>query len=226
MDLSKPQFITFEGGEGCGKSTQSKLLYEHLIQKGIPTIYTHEVGGTTEAEKIRQFILHSKLEATSELMLVMAARYEHISNVIVPSLLNGYWVICDRFIDSTACYQSSESVLSIQTIYRLHNMLMTFQNKDIDTESMKSNNYKLVSKAIMPDITFFLDIPPKIGLDRAMKRGNTNKFELKSLEFHTEVYQKFKLISSLYNKRICTINIGNRTIDEVQNFITKSILIN
>ena len=165
MNLSKPQFITFEGGEGCGKSTQSKLLYEYLLSKNIPAIHTREIGGTVEAEKIRHLIIYSELKPMSELMLVMAARYEHINKVIIPSLLEGKWVICDRFIDSTACYQSHDSGLNIEDIYELHETLMTYTPKDLGSiGKSKLDVHKFSTKGIMPDVTFFMDVPPSIGL--------------------------------------------------------------
>ncbi|MDA9163874.1 dTMP kinase, partial [Rickettsiaceae bacterium] len=120
MSFNRPKFITFEGGEGSGKSTQSKMLHQYLLSKNIKAIHTREVGGTVEAEKIRDLLVYSELLSMSELMLVMAARYEHINKVIIPALLEGSWVICDRFVDSTACYQSGDSGLSMDDIYELH----------------------------------------------------------------------------------------------------------
>ena len=215
MDLSKPKFITFEGGEGCGKSTQSKLLYEYLLSKNIPAIHTREIGGTVEAEKIRHLIIHSEIKPMSELMLVMAARYEHIDQVIIPSLLAKKWVICDRFVDSTACYQSGSSGLGVEDIYKLHETLMIN-----DSELVR---YNFSTKGIMPDLTFFMDVTPNVGLNRATKRGDTNKFESKNLDFHNEVYKKFKTISEIYNDRIITVDAGNKKIDEIQQFIIDSI---
>lgn len=224
MNLSKPQFITFEGGEGCGKSTQSKLLYEYLLSKNIPAIHTREIGGTVEAEKIRHLIIYSELKPMSELMLVMAARYEHINKVIIPSLLEGKWVICDRFIDSTACYQSDESGLNLEDIYELHETLMTYKPEEFDKISKsKRDAYKFSTKGIMPDITFFMDVSPDIGLNRATERGDANKFEAKKLDFHNKVYQKFKTAASLHNERIVSIDAGDKQIDEIQQFIRGSI---
>ncbi|CAN0571626.1 unnamed protein product [Ectocarpus sp. 12 AP-2014] len=208
MNLSNPQFITFEGGEGCGKSTQSKLLYEYLLSKNIPAIHAREIGGTVEAEKIRHLIIYSELRPMSELMLIMAARCEHINKVIIPALLEGKWVICDRFVDSTACYQSGVTGLNIQEIYELHETLMT---------------YKFSYKGIMPDTTFFIDIPPSIGLGRATERGDANKFEKKSLDFHNKVYEKFKTVAAMHSERIMTIAAENKQITEIQQLIRECI---
>ena len=224
MNLSNPQFITFEGGEGCGKSTQSKLLYEYLLSKNIPAIHTREIGGTVEAEKIRHLIIYSKLEPMSELMLIMAARYEHISKVIIPALLEGKWVICDRFIDSTACYQSGATGLSIQEIYELHETLMVYKSDEFGSNrSPDLETHKFSSKGIIPDITFFIDIPPSLGLSRATERGDANKFEKKSLDFHNKVYEKFKTVAAMHSERIVTIDAENKQITEIQHLIKECI---
>lgn len=194
-----PKFITFEGGEGSGKSTQSKKLYEYLIAQGLKAIHTREVGGTKEAEEIRELIVHRDLYPVSELMLVMAARYEHINKVIMPALLDGYWVICDRFVDSTACYQSIGSGLTIEDIFTLHNKLMLFEGKPV-----------------MPTYTFFMDLPPQIGIERSLKTGDTNKFEDKELRFHQIVYDRFKLVARNYPNRIKSINCTNKSLDDIE----------
>lgn len=225
--LTRPNFISFEGVEGCGKSTQSRLLYEYLLSKDIPTVYTREIGGTVEAEKIRYLMLHSQLQLVSELMLVMAARYEHINQVIVPALLAGKIVICDRFIDSTACYQSEDSGLNIQDIYLLHEVLMTYRLDDVNGMSTSRldilDKYKATTKGIMPDLTFFIDLPPRIGLNRAIMRGKTNKFEKETLDFHDIVYKKFKSISSLYPSRIISISAEHVTINQMHGMIINYI---
>jgi len=217
---NKPQFITFEGGEGCGKSTQSRLLYQYLLSKKIPAIHTREIGGTHEAEKIRSVVIHSNLKSTSELLLIMAARYEHINQVIIPALLKGHWVICDRFIDSTACYQSNKLGIDIDEIYKLHKRLIVYEDlhlKDVDNAML--NFYSIPIKGIMPDITFFIDVAPNIALRRAKKRGNNNKFEEKQKKFHDSVYRNFKKITSLYSNRIVSVNTRNKNINQIQQFI-------
>lgn len=202
MKNNSPKFITFEGGEGSGKSTQSKMLYEYLITKGLKAIHTREVGGTKEAEEIRDLLVHRELYPMSELMLIMAARYEHINKLIMPYLLGGYWVICDRFIDSTACYQSIESGLTIDDIFALHNKLMTFNGKPV-----------------MPDYTFFMDLSPQTGLQRSINTGQINKFEEKNLKFHQMVYNKFKLVIKEYPERIKSITCQNKDPNKIHNEI-------
>lgn len=193
------KFITFEGGEGSGKSTQSKKLYEYLVSCGIKAIHTREVGGTKESEKIRELLIHDNLNPVSELMLVMAARFEHINKVIAPALKDNCWVVCDRFIDSTACYQSTKTVTP-EDIYKLHNKLMKPSGS---------------SKALMPDITFFMDLPPEIGLKRSIATNDTNKFEEKDLKFHLEIYQKFKELCKKYSERIKAIDCVGKTEEEI-----------
>ena len=121
-------FITFEGTEGSGKTTQSKILYEHLKSQNIKTIWTREIGGVEIAEKIRDIILHNEMDIMTEFLLVLAARKEHITKLIKPSLEDGYVVICDRFIDSTLVY-NEYSKFSIQpTIVTKEVFLTTLNN--------------------------------------------------------------------------------------------------
>ena len=229
-NFNKPQFITFEGGEGSGKSTQSKMLYEYLLSKGIKSILTREVGGTAEAEKIRNLLVHCELFPISELMLVMSARYEHINKVIIPALLKGSWVICDRFVDSTACYQSGDNGLPLEDIYELHEKLMTMNNDNRDRMEIArgaspSKNLPCLNqqRGIMPDLTFFMDIDPKIGLDRASERGQANKFEEKNIEFHKKVYDNIKIIKNMHKDRFISINCGNKSIQDIHENIIKKI---
>ncbi len=199
-NFDTPKFITFEGGEGSGKSTQSKKLYEYLLSQGIRTIHTREIGGTKEAEEIRQLLIHRHLYNVSELMLVMAARYEHINKLILPALRDGYIVICDRFVDSTACYQTDDR-LTIEYIFELHNKLMRAND---DT-----------NQTIMPDVTFFMDLQPEYGIERSIKTGDVNKFENKNMSFHQIVYKRFKTIVTMYPGRIKSISCKNKGIDEI-----------
>ena len=197
-DSSKAKFITFEGGEGCGKSTQCKMLYDYLQSCNIKVLLTREIGGTDSAEVIRDSIVNKELLPISELMLVMAARYEHIQKLILPKLQDNYWVIGDRFVDSTACYQGLASEIGIDKIYRLHQELML---------------------NLMPDITFFIDVEPVEALHRALSRKDSNKFEQKSLDFHRLVYQKYQNITEQFSNRIIKIKANNLTVQEVHSKI-------
>jgi dTMP kinase len=127
-------------------------------------------------------------------------------------------------VDSTACYQSGDSGLSIGDIYELHESLMKYSQ---DSENVGSDTafdaYRYSIKGILPDITFFMDVPPEIALNRATERGDTNKFESKKLEFHDKVYERFKTVASTYTDRIISVDADDKSIEEIQGFIRKSI---
>lgn len=197
---NKPYFITFEGGEGSGKTTQSRMLHEYLLSKNQKVVLTREIGGTLEAEKIRELIFNSDLLPMSELLLVMAARYEHIHKVILPALARGESVICDRFVDSTACYQGQ--IIGIDVVYKLHKELI-------------SN--------IMPDITFFIDLPPQIAMPRTLARGCNNKFEDKGSTFHQKVYEGFQHIAQIFKDRIIKIEATNLTPRDIHSIIVTKL---
>ncbi len=225
INFDRPNFITFEGGEGSGKSTQTKMLYKYLLSKSIKAIHTREIGGTVEAEKIRHLLVYSELLSVSELMLVMAARYEHINKVIIPALFKGNWVICDRFIDSTACYQSGKSSLPLEDIYDLHKKLMTVsyvnEIENIAYPQIEINDFE--SHGIMPDITFFMDIPPEEGLARVATKRDTNKFEDKNISFHKKIYERFQAIARLHEERIVSINCVSKTMEAIHKEICNKI---
>lgn len=197
--MIKPLFITFEGGEGSGKSTQSRMLHQYLLAQGQKAIWTREIGGTKEAENIRELIMNEDLLDMSTLLLIMAARFEHINKVIKPALASGAFVICDRFVDSSLCYQGDDIVM--EKILKLHDMI--FDN-------------------FMPDLTFLIDIEPEIGLKRVVARGDANKFDEKSIEFHNKVHHNFKNLAALYQERIITID-GTQEVGNVHEEIVKYI---
>ncbi|MFU7501333.1 MULTISPECIES: dTMP kinase [unclassified Candidatus Tisiphia] len=201
MSIKKGKFITFEGGEGCGKSTQSNMLYQYLLSQNIPVDLTREVGGTISAEKMRDILVNQDLLPMSELLQIMAARYEHIHKKIIPKLNSGISVICDRFVDSTACYQGQD--IGIDLVYDLHKSLIS---------------------DVMPDITFFIDIDPNIALPRALVRGNNNKFESKNIEFHQKVYDGFQYISAKFPNRIVKINASTLSVQEIHDIIVAMLV--
>ena len=201
-DTDKAKFITFEGLEGSGKSTQVKMLYDYLKSKNVKAIVTREIGRVESSEAIRDIVVNQELLPMSELMLIMAARYEHIQKLILPKLREGYTVICDRFIDSTACYQGIDQDIGIEKVYKLHRELMF---------------------NLMPDTTFFIDIKPEVALSRALSRNDNNKFEQKSLEFYNRVYQGFHGILKKFPSRIIKIDTNNLNIEEVHWKILKHL---
>ncbi|MFO1242002.1 MAG: dTMP kinase [Rickettsiales bacterium] len=164
--MQRARFISLEGGEGCGKSTQAKLLAETLKAKGIDVILTREPGGEEGAEAIRELLVKGKPERwdpVAETLLFLASRTQHVERVIKPALAKGTWVISDRFHDSTRVYQGVGKGVSDAYYRQLH--AATLGN-------------------FMPDLTFLLDIPPEIGLIRAHgRRDGETRFESMKLDF-------------------------------------------
>lgn len=200
------KFITFEGNEGSGKTTQSKLLYEKLLDNGIKAVWTREIGGTDIAELIRDIVLFKDMSITTELLLIMAARYEHIEKFIRPNLNEGKWVICDRFIDSTLCYQSKNSEEQ-QLILELHRKLL--------------DNF-------FPDLTLIINVSPSIAMQRIKIREihkNTNllnKFDSRNQQFHQKITDAFIQVSKLFPERIVQVN-GEPMIEDVSSEVINII---
>ncbi len=197
--------ITFEGGEGTGKSTQSKLLYDYLKSKTKDVILTREPGGCTESENIRNLLVKgniNKWDPITESLLHNAARREHIKNIIKPALLKNKIVICDRYIDSTMAYQGIGQGVNLNFL----NILS-----------------KEITENIVANITFIFDIDPDISLKRAKKRdkNTNNRYENFDISFHKNIRNYFKsLINS--NKRYILIDASN-SIEEIHLKILKSI---
>ena len=197
--------ITFEGGEGTGKSTQSKLLYDYLKSKTTDVILTREPGGCIESENIRNLLVKgniNKWDPITESLLHNAARREHIKNIIKPALLKNKIVICDRYIDSTMAYQGIG-------------------------QGVNSNFLNILSKEIteniVANITFIFDIDPDISLKRAKKRdkNTNNRYENFDLSFHKNIRNYFRSLINT-NKRYILIDASN-SIEEIHLKILKSI---
>ena len=197
--------ITFEGGEGTGKSTQSKLLYDYLKSKTTDVILTREPGGCAESENIRNLLVKgniNKWDPITESLLHNAARREHIKNIIKPALLKNKIVICDRYIDSTMAYQGIG-------------------------QGVNSNFLNILSKEIteniVANITFIFDIDSDISLKRAKKRdkNTNNRYENFDLSFHKNIRNYFKSLINT-NKRYILIDASN-SIEEIHLKILKSI---
>ncbi len=175
------RFITFEGGEGSGKSTHAATLASRLKSSGVPVALTREPGGSTGAEIIRHILLSGiakPLGAETEAILFAAARDDHVRNVIIPAINSGTWVICDRFIDSTRVYQGALG--------------------NVDQRLIRSLERVTVGPAV-PDLTFILDVPAQIGLARAKsRRGHdvADRFEAESLEFHEKLRQAYRTLAA------------------------------
>ncbi|WP_029520456.1 dTMP kinase [Persephonella sp. IF05-L8] len=192
----KGYFITFEGVEGAGKSTQAKLLYQYLIDNGKEAILTKEPGGTKTGQKIRQILLEKTDEIfppVAELMLYEADRNFHIHNLIKPSLQQGRYIICDRFTDSTLAYQGYARGLNINLIKQLN---------EIATEGIK------------PDITFLIDIPVEEGLKRIKQTRQADRIEDEDIRFHKRLREGFLKIAENEKDRIVVLN-GLETPDNI-----------
>ena len=163
------RFITIEGGEGAGKSTAQQFLASKLISMGLSVTLTREPGGTPLAEELRQTLLNPHGEVPvemAELLLLFAARAQHIANVIKPALDRGEWVICDRFTDATYAYQGGARGMSLEVITQLE---------------------KMVQGALQPHQVILLDLPPEVGLERARARGELDRFEREPMAFYERV---------------------------------------
>lgn len=179
MNRNTGRFITFEGGEGVGKSTNIRFASDWLQKQGVNTLITREPGGTEIAEKIRDDLLKAHhdevMSDMTELLLVFAARAQHLEKIIRPALASGTWVLCDRFTDSTIAYQGYGRGLSKQVI-----------------ENLK----QLVQQGMEPDCTFLLDAPLELGMRRARNRATyageqIDRFETEKIEFFQRVQQGF-----------------------------------
>jgi len=176
------KFISLEGIEGCGKSTQATKLYEHLLNNQVECIITREPGGCEAGEKIRNILLDDKipaLEARSELLLNFASRVEHYEKTIKPALRAGKIVICDRFIDSTYAYQGSAMGLGFEMIRELQHLMMP---------------------NIYPDITFLINVTIEEAFARIAKRHNNNRYEKLGKEFHRKVNDGFLQLATNNNR--------------------------
>ncbi|MGL4290758.1 MAG: dTMP kinase [Phreatobacter sp.] len=172
------RFITFEGGEGAGKSTQARRLAEFLESHGIRSVLTREPGGSPGAEIIRHVLLSGAAEPfgpEAETILFGAARRDHLTSTILPALTRGDWVICDRFADATRVYQGLAGKVDPAFILALEHLTVG---------------------ADRPDLTLVLDLPPKVGLARVASRqqGALDRFEREGVAFHTKLRQGFKAL--------------------------------
>jgi len=177
--MKKGLFITFEGLEGCGKTTQAKMLFDFLTKQKIPSIYTKEPGGTKIGDKIRKILLDQEYEGMdykTEMLLFLASRAENVRLIILPALEKGKVVISDRFYDSTTAYQG--------------------YGRGIDVKIINNLNSLVVEKTV-PDLTFILDINPDEGLRRSTSFGNSNE-----MRFEKEFINKKMIEGRLFLERV------------------------
>lgn len=208
-----PRFITFEGIEGSGKTTQIQMLSNHLEETGVEHLLTREPGGTPIGDQIRRLVLHpenASMTATCELLLYTAARAQHIEQVIGPNLAEGRMVLCDRFKDATLAYQGYGRGLSIELIRHLH-----------AREGL----------ALNPDLTLLFDIEVDVALDRARNRDSTRnsdetRFEQEDFAFHDRVRTGYLDLARRDAQRIVVIDargttdeVHQRVLDTMQRFL-------
>ena len=185
--MMKGKFITFEGCEGSGKSTQLKLLAEYLNERGVDFILTREPGGSAISEQIRTIILNGKnteMCDECEALLYAAARAQHLKETVAPALNQGKLVICDRYVHSSLAYQGYARGLGVDYINKINDFAIS--------------NFK-------PDLTVFLDIAPADAFHRKHGADPDDRIEQLGLEFHTKVYQGYKSLESLY-PNICAVD--------------------
>lgn len=197
------RFITFEGGEGGGKSTQARRLAAHLSRLGIPVVLTREPGGSAGAEKIRGLLLDGTgFDPVAEAMLMFAARREHVVATIRPALAAGMWVVCDRFADSTRAYQCHGQGVP-GAVYR--------------------GLAELALEGLSPDLTLILDVPPETGMARAASRGAAaDRYERLDAGFHARVRAGFLAIAAAEPRR-CAVLDATREPDAVFDAILAEI---
>ncbi|TXL15867.1 dTMP kinase [Methylococcaceae bacterium HT4] len=202
--MMSARFITLEGGEGVGKTTNIAYIQSLLKSENIPLVLTREPGGTALAENIRQLLLDKEQEAIAEqteLLMMFAARAQHIKHVIKPALDRGDWVLCDRFTDATYAYQGGGRNMDLSTIQWLENF---------------------VQADLRPDLTLLLDAPIELGMQRAQQRGKLDRFESEKMAFFDKVRQVYLSIAEQQPKRVKIVD-ATQSLDNVQSQI-KQIL--
>lgn len=206
------RLISFEGGDGSGKTTQIKLLEDHLAARGKSCLSTREPGGTTLGRMIRQVLVEvgkEELASPTELFLYLADRAQHVQEVIDPAIQSGKLVLCDRFTDSTLAYQGYGRGVDLELLRRLNG---------------------IASRGITPDLTFLLDCPVNVGLSRTAQRvsgqksgrGREDRFEREKLEFHERVRRGFLELAQAEPARIVIID-ASRPPEEVRLEIRKIV---
>jgi dTMP kinase len=207
--MKKGRFITFEGGEGCGKSTQIRRLEAYLKEKGVEVLVTREPGGTRLAELIRGLLKDEKDDPPcdrAELLLFLAARAQLVKNVILPALDSGVWVLSDRFSDSTFAYQG--------------------YGRGLDLGILKVAN-DFACDSLKPDLTLLLDVPPEVASSRMRKREretntSADRIELAGEEFHRKLREGFRALAAAESDRVHTIDASGAP-DQVWEAVCRSL---
>lgn len=197
-------FITMEGPDGSGKSTQINNLKEYLEKQGHEVVLTREPGGTNISEEIRNIILdkaHTEMDYMTEALLYAAARAQLVAQIILPALSKGQTVICDRFVDSSIVYQGVGRGLGVDLVEEI-------------------NRYAI--RDCMPDITFLLKLPAAEGIKRKVQQGDQDRLELEKLSFHEKVFNGYLMLEERYPHRVKGID-ANKPIEVLSNEIIEVI---
>ncbi|WP_209949154.1 dTMP kinase [Paenibacillus sp. 1182] len=205
--MKRGVFVTLEGGEGAGKSLVIQAIKDHFAESGKPFLITREPGGIEIAEKIRTIILepsHTSMDGRTEALLYAAARRQHLVEKVFPALNQGITVICDRFMDSSLVYQGYARGLGFETILELNQFAI---------------------EGCMPDVTIWLDVDPKVGLERISRNNEreVNRLDLESVRFHEKVHMGYQILHAMYPERIHKID-ANQTPEDVVKDVIKVIL--
>lgn len=198
------KFITIEGGDGSGKSTQINALLDYLKSRGIEAYFTREPGGTEISEKIREIILdvkNDKMSDYTESLLYAAARSQHVYEKILPLLNAGKTVVCDRYVDSSFAYQGFARGLGFDFIEHINEAAI---------------------KGAMPDITIYLDIRPEIGILRKKSYKELDRLEKEKLDFHNKVYEGYNLLIEKYPDRFVKIN-AESSVEKVSKAVIEAV---
>ncbi len=186
----KGLFITLEGGDGAGKSTQIRNIERFFSEKGLVVMHTREPGGTAISEKLRDILLdnhNSEMYAETEMLIYAAARAQHVRELVLPALERGEIVICDRFVDSSVAYQA--------------------YGRELGDMVAEVNRY--ATGGLRPDVTFWLDIDPAAGRARAAKAGDLDRLELEQMDFHYRVYEGYRKIAEQEPDRVRRIDASD-----------------
>ena len=194
----KGLFITLEGGDGAGKSTQIRNIERFFTEKGLVVVHTREPGGTRIGEKLRDILLdkdNAEMSAVAEMLIYAASRSQHVREFVLPALERGEIVICDRFVDSSIAYQA--------------------YGRDLGDMVAEVNRH--ATGGLRPDITFWLDIDPEAGRARAAKAGDLDRLEREKMDFHYRVYEGYRKIAEQEPDRVRRINAA----DTVENICSR-----
>ncbi|HEX2926494.1 MAG TPA: dTMP kinase [Ruminiclostridium sp.] len=198
--MRKGLFITVEGTDGSGKTTQIGLMEQYLLGLGHEVLLSREPGGPRVSEMIRDLILdpqNKDISPLTEMILYAAARAQHVSQIIRPAIESGKFVICDRFVDSSYAYQGWGRGVDLRTV------------ADVNRAAVDG---------LIPDITFFLDLSPRVAIERRIKSTGADRIEQEKMDFHMRVYEGYKKMAILYPDRIKTID-ASKAVEEISSQI-------